>query len=104
MSNKSEREILKRHGIKPHKNSGRGMVKGDGSDDYFVWDVKEASKSFALNENVWSKISTDAYKVDPYKNPALLVVLGGTTELAIIPMSILKELMDTAWRYEDLRE
>ena len=104
MSNKTERDILLRHGIKPHKNSGRGMIKGDGSDERFVWDVKEASKSFALNESVWSKICTDAYKVDPYKAPALLVVLGGTTELAVVEVSVLKEMMTWIDRYRGLME
>lgn len=93
MSNRSERDVLRKWGIKPHKNSGRGIVKGDGSDEMFVWDVKEASKSFALNESVWSKISTDAYSADKNKYPALLVVLGGSTELAVIEMSILVELI-----------
>jgi hypothetical protein len=68
-----------------------------------VWDVKEASKSFTLNESVWSKICTDAYKVDPYKNPGLFIVLGGTKRLAIIEMSVLQELLETKWMYEDLR-
>lgn len=104
MSNKSERDILLRHGIRPHKNSGRGMVKGDGSDQEFVWDVKEAAKSFTLNDKVWSKICTDAYKVDKYKNPALLVVLGGTSELAIIEVSALKALMKKIEMLENLLE
>lgn len=94
LSNKSERNILKSIGAKPHPNSGRNYVKGDGSDDTFVWDVKEASKSFTLSESVWSKICTDAYKVNPYKNPGLFIVLGGTKQLAIIEMSVLQELLE----------
>lgn len=96
MSNKSERDILKSIGARAHPNSGRNHVKGDGSDDMFVWDVKEASKSFALNDAVWTKITSDAYRVDPYKNPGLFIVLGGTKRLAIIEMDVLQDLMERA--------
>jgi hypothetical protein len=89
---KSEREHLRSIGARPHSNSGRGPVKGDGSDDMFVWDVKEARKSFTLSQSVWDKICTDAYKVDPYKNPGLFVILGGTQKLVVIEASILTEL------------
>jgi hypothetical protein len=106
LSNKSEREELRRAGARPHKNSGRGLVKGDGSNSMFVIDVKEASKSFTLNESVWSKICTDAYKVDPYKHPQLLVVLGTERKkrLAIIESSVLQELMEIKEEYDNLRE
>lgn len=99
---KSERSILKDYKITPHYNSGRGrFMKADGSDDLFVWDVKEAEKSFALNEKVWTKICSDAYKTDPYKNPGLLVVLGGKTNLAIIEASVLKGLREHIAILED---
>lgn len=90
--NKSERAILIGAGAKPHKNSGRGMVKGDGSDNIFVIDVKEAEKSFTLNKRVWDKICSDAYQVDPNKNPQLLVVLGGTKKLAVVEAYVLQGL------------
>jgi len=92
-TNNTERGILIDAGAKPHKNSGRGMKKGDGSDNTFVWDVKEALKSFSVSQANWDKICSDAYKVDPYKNPGLLVVLGGTQKLAVIEISVLKEIM-----------
>lgn len=95
MSNKTERDILKSIGARAHPNSGRNYVKGDGSDERFVWDVKEASKSFGLTEKVWLKVCTDAYKVDPYKNPGLFVVLGGNKKLAIIEMDVLQDLITT---------
>jgi hypothetical protein len=93
LSNKSESDILKSIGARVHPNSGRNYIKGDGSDAMFVWDVKEASKSFGLTEKVWLKVCTDAYKVSPYKNPGLFVVLGGTKKLAIIEMDVLQELL-----------
>lgn len=95
MSNRSERRALQAAGAKPHPNSGRGTFKkGDGSDDTFVIDVKEASKSFTLNERVWSKICTDAYKVDPYKHPQLLIVLGEDNKkrLAIVESGVLQAM------------
>lgn len=101
MSNKTEQDILKSVGARAHKNSGRGMIKGDGSDDMFVIDVKEASKSFTLNDAVWTKICSDAYRVDPYKNPQLLIVLGGTKKLAIIDSEVLQELQEIKRKYED---
>jgi hypothetical protein len=94
VSNKSEQRILRGFGIKPHSNSGRGWVnKSDGSDETFVWDVKEASKSFQLNKRVWDKVCSDAYHNDPYKYPGLFIVLEGNTELALIEMSVLQDLI-----------
>jgi len=82
----SERSELKRIGAKPHKNSGRGMTKADGSLDKYVVDVKEYSKSFSVNQDVWAKIVTDTLKVDPEKSPVIMLVLGETKKvrLAII--------------------
>jgi hypothetical protein len=92
---KTERYWLKKYDIEPNPRSGRGRwLKGDGTDDLFVWDVKEAEKSFHFNENVWIKICTDAYKTDPYKDPALLIILGGRTELALIEANALKGIRD----------
>jgi hypothetical protein len=102
MSNKSERDALKSIGAKVHKNSGRNFTKGDGSDSTFIWDVKEASRSFSLTVPVWNKICTDAYKVDPYKNPGLFVILDNSKELAIIEMSVLQQLMEYQRMYEEL--
>jgi hypothetical protein len=103
---KSERAHLKSVGAFAHPNSGRMQhgLKGDGSNDMFVIDVKEASKSFTVNESVWTKICTDAYKVDPYKNPQILLILGGSTKLAIIESNVLQELMEYKRKYDDSRE
>lgn len=72
----SERGEIKRINATPHKNSGRGNKKGDATWENFVIDIKEASKSFTLNEKVWGKITTDAIKSGIDKSPALVVVLG----------------------------
>lgn len=104
---KSEQAILKSYGITPQPNSGRskiGSQKGDGQDDLFVWDVKEAAKSFRFDEATWTKICTDAYRVDPYKYPALLIVLGGTTELALIEASVLKHLRQMLGTLSEMME
>ena len=68
----SERGELKRIGAKPHRNSGRGPVKADGSLDDFVVDVKEYSKSYSVSQDSWSKIVSDTMKVDRQKNAAYL--------------------------------
>jgi hypothetical protein len=91
----SERSELKRIGAKAHKNSGRGKIqKADGSLDRYIVDVKEYSKSFSINRDVWAKICTDTIKTDPDKSPVLMIVLGETkkTRLAIIEWSEFEEL------------
>jgi len=93
----SEKGEVKRMGATAHKNSGRGMVKGDASWNEFVVDIKEASKSFNLNQSVWAKIVTDTLKVDRNKSPLLQIVLGTgnyKVRLAIIEWSELERLVD----------
>jgi hypothetical protein len=89
----SERSESKRLGAKQHKNSGRGIHKGDASWENFTVDFKEVSKSFTLNKDVWAKATTDAIKNN--NDPVIVVVLGESgmkTRLAIIELSILEEL------------
>jgi hypothetical protein len=95
----SERGELKRINAKAHKNSGRGQYqKADGSTDEFVVDVKEAGKSFTLNQEVWAKIVTDTLKTDKNKYPALLLAIGETQKirLAVIEWAALEDLMERA--------
>jgi hypothetical protein len=89
----SERSESKRLGAKQHKNSGRGLHKGDASWENFTVDFKEVGKSFTLNKDVWAKATTDAIKNN--NDPVIVVVLGESgmkTRLAIIELSILEEL------------
>lgn len=91
----SERSELKRAGFKAHKNSGRGMVKADGSDNEFVVDVKEYSKSFSITQDNWAKIVTDTMKVSREKNPVLMLVIGEGNKkirLAVIEWNVFEEL------------
>jgi hypothetical protein len=93
----SERGELKRIGAKPHKNSGRGMVKADGSLDDFVVDVKEYSKSYSVSQDSWAKIVTDTMMVDRKKSPAIMLVLGEghkKTRLAIIEWEVFEQLRE----------
>ena len=93
----SERGELKRIGAKPHRNSGRGPVKADGSLDDFVVDVKEYSKSYSVSQDSWSKIVSDTMKVDRQKNPALMIVLGSEhkkVRLAIIEWEVFEQLRE----------
>lgn len=88
----SEKNEVKKIGGILHKNSGRGIKKGDATWDQFVVDVKESGKSFTINQDVWSKVTTDAIKSGIDKSPALLLVIGEgnkkirlfVTEFAII--------------------
>jgi hypothetical protein len=93
----SERAELRRRGATPHKNSGRGKIqKADGNLDRYIVDVKEYSKSFSINRDVWAKICTDTLKTDPEKSPVLMIVLGDThkTRLAIIEWNEFEELRE----------
>jgi hypothetical protein len=95
----SEAAELKRIGAKAHKNSGRGQYyKGDGNTDEFIIDVKEAGKSFTLNQDVWAKIVTDTLRTDKTKYPALLLAIGETQKirLAVIEWAALEDLMERA--------
>jgi hypothetical protein len=93
----SERGELRRIGAKQHKNSGRGMVKADGSNEDFVIDVKEYAKQYSVSVDSWSKIVTDTMRVDRKKDPALMVVLGEGTKkvrLAIIEWEVFEQLRE----------
>ena len=94
----TEKSELKRIGAKPHKNSGRGMKKADGTLDNFIVDVKEYSKSFSVSQDVWAKIVTDTIRVDPNKSPVIMLVLGETKKvrLAIIEWSEFEHLKEKA--------
>lgn len=93
----SEKNEIKKIGAKAHKNSGRGTKKGDATWGSFVVDIKEAKKSFTLNEKVWSKITTDAIKSGIDKSPALIIVLGDGAKkirLIVTEFSVIEDMMD----------
>lgn len=95
--NKAERNEAKRIGANLHKNSGRGMVKGDMSNDDFVIDAKFAKASFAINQDVWVKICTDAMRVDKSKAPLLYLIIGEGTKkvrLAVMEYDMLEYLLE----------
>ena len=91
----SERAEIKRIGGSAHKNSGRGQyTKSDATWENFIVDIKEYSKSYSISQNAWAKIVTDTLRTDKTKDPALLLVLGGKTRLAVIEWSKLEELVE----------
>ena len=95
--NKREAAEAKRIGAKIHKNSGRGMVKGDMSNDDFVIDAKFAKKTFTISRDVWGKIRTDAPKQDSSKSPRLLLIVGEPPiRLAVVEYDVLADLMKKA--------
>ena len=92
----SEKGESKRIGAKQHKNSGRGIKKGDATWNNFTIDFKEVSKSFTINQDVWAKAVTDAIKNN--NDPAIVVILGKDNKKvrqAILEFSILEELINT---------
>jgi len=91
----SEKSESKRIGAKQHKNSGRGIKKGDATWNNFTVDFKENKKSFTLNQDVWAKATTDAIKNN--NDPAIVVILGDGNKkvrLAIIEFDLLSSLID----------
>ena len=91
----SEKNESKRIGAKQHKNSGRGIKKGDASWNNFTIDFKENKKSFTLNQDVWAKATTDAIRNN--NDPAIVVVLGEgnkKTRLVILEFDLLESLVD----------
>lgn len=90
----SEKSESKRINARQHKNSGRGIKKGDATWHNFTVDFKEVSKSFTINKSVWAKTVTDAIKNG--NDPAIIITLGQDNKkirLAVIELSILSELM-----------
>jgi outer membrane phospholipase A len=90
----SEKSESKRINARQHKNSGRGIKKGDATWHNFTVDFKEVSKSFTINKSVWAKTVTDAIKNG--NDPAIIITLGEGNKkirLAVIELSILSELM-----------
>ena len=98
-TNKTEQAIMKALGGKSHKNSGRGMIKGDGTYKGFTVDVKETKSSFTMSKSVWAKICTDSVKNN--QDPMLLVVLDGGTRLAVVEFDVLDRLLDIEEQWED---
>ena len=95
--NKREAAEAKRIGAKIHKNSCRGMVTGDMSNDDFVIDAKFAKKTFTISRDVWGKICTDALKQDSSKSPMLLLIVGEPPiRLAVVEYDVLEDLMKKA--------
>lgn len=93
-TNATEQALIRRMGGRVHKNSGRGHRKADGTWHQFIIDVKECKSSFTLSQKVWAKVCTDAAKTDIHKNPALIVVFGGKTKLAVVALDVLEELIE----------
>jgi len=90
----SEKNESKRIGAKQHKNSGRGIKKGDATWNNFTIDFKEVSKSFTINQNVWAKAVTDSIKNN--NDPAIVIVLGNGNKkirLALVEFSLLESLI-----------
>jgi outer membrane phospholipase A len=95
----SEKNESKRIGARQHKNSGRGIKKGDATWENFTVDFKESKKSFTINHDVWAKATTDAIRNN--NDPALVLVLGEGNKkirLAILEFSVLEELIHTDHR------
>lgn len=91
----TEKNESKRIGAKQHKNSGRGIKKGDATWNNFTLDFKEVGKSFTINKDVWAKAVTDAIKNN--NDPAIVVVLGEGNKkvrLALVEFSLLESLID----------
>lgn len=107
----SERGEARRDGAKLQKNSGRGKYsKGDATWNQFLIDYKEYAKSFSVTIKEWAKVCGDAARTSKGGKeyfPAIKVILGGDkgkVRLAVIEWSMLEELVEKAWMYDDLNK
>lgn len=91
----SEKNESKRIGAKQHKNSGRGIKKGDATWKNFTIDFKENKKSFTINHDVWAKVTTDAIKNN--NDPGIVVILGEGNKkvrLMILEFDLIESIID----------
>lgn len=82
----SEKDEAKRIGAKLVKNSGRGLKKGDFVQGYRVIDLKEVSKSFAVNMDVWAKVCKDSATYSYDNVPMLVIKFPNGVRLAIMDL------------------
>lgn len=82
----SEKAEAKRLDAKLVKNSGRGIKKGDIVKDYRVIDLKEVSKSFTVNMDVWAKICKDAATYSYDNIPMLVIKFPNGVRLAVMDL------------------
>lgn len=105
----TELNEIKRDGATPQPNSGRGQhAKADAILEPFVIDYKEYTESFSVSRTNWAKLQRDAWTAGR-REPAFKLVLGeeGKKEklrLWVISDAMLHELLETYWKYEDLKE
>lgn len=83
---KSELAELKRIGATPVKNSGRGIMKGDGILGPFLVDIKEGVKSVTFNESMWAKIGADSVQ-NGLRQPLIVMSIGEQRPARIWAMS-----------------
>jgi hypothetical protein len=51
----TEKQLLKKRGARVHPMSGAGRIKDDGSDDAYLFEIKDAVKSHTLNaDDLWA--------------------------------------------------
>lgn len=83
---RKEAEILKQRGAVPHSNSGAGSIKHDGHDDVYLYEIKDALKSFTLNTKDLRELFVRAVRQD--RVPMLLVNFrnaGLVAEIRLVP-------------------
>lgn len=96
-TNETEQRLARSVGAVPHKNSGRGMVKGDATYRQFTMDIKEG-KTFRLTVSNWAKVCTDAIK--NRADPLLFLILDKETRLAVVEWDIFEDLVRKADLYD----
>lgn len=96
----NEAAQIKRIGAIAQPNSGRGKFKkGDATLGPFLIDVKEYGKSFAISQDNWAKLSTDA--IGHRLRPAFYLVIGKDgefkTRVFVVDESMFLEMYE-AWK------
>lgn len=82
----TEAALLKQRGAIQHPRSGAGAIKDDGHDDNYLFEVKDARKSYTLNGRDLRGLFVRAVRQD--KTGCMLIFfsdLGFTAEVRLIP-------------------
>lgn len=82
----TEARILKARGARQHPRSGAGRIKDDGSDENYIYEVKDARKSYTLK----AKTLVDLFRRGAQQGKGALTLIyfsdiDATAEVRLIP-------------------
>jgi hypothetical protein len=102
---KKEKKDSLDFGAKRAPRSGGGWTnKGDMKTLEFSFDSKDTKhNSFKISQELWDKITDDAYKHKPVRTPALSIQLKSGLELVVLTKADFMYMKELFERYLDLQ-